>query len=82
MTIPDWNLSLDDWKNDALCGQTDPDMFFPDRGESTREAKMVCSRCTVTAECLEYALQHDERHGVWGGMSERDRRKLRGLVVD
>lgn len=65
------------WQRDALCAQTDPEAFFPEKGGSTREAKAVCESCTVRSECLEYALAHDERFGIWGGMSERERRKLR-----
>lgn len=65
------------WQRDALCAQTDPEAFFPEKGGSTREAKAVCESCTVRAECLEYALEHDERFGIWGGLSERERRKIR-----
>lgn len=63
------------WRDDALCPQTDPEAFFPEKGGSTREAKRVCWGCAVRAECLDYALTHDERHGIWGGLSERERRK-------
>lgn len=65
------------WQADALCAQTDPESFFPEKGGSTREAKKICAACDVRAECLEYALQNDERFGIWGGLSERERRKLR-----
>jgi len=65
------------WQNDALCAQTDPEAFFPEKGGSTREAKKVCATCEVKEECLEYALANDERFGIWGGLSERERRKLR-----
>ena len=65
------------WQTDALCAQTDPEAFFPEKGGSTREAKRVCESCTVRTECLEYALQQDERFGIWGGLSERERRKLK-----
>jgi WhiB family redox-sensing transcriptional regulator len=65
------------WRADALCAQTDPEAFFPDKGGSTREAKAVCAACPVMAECLEWALAHDERFGIWGGTSERERRALR-----
>lgn len=69
------------WQERALCAQTDPEAFFPEKGGSTREAKKVCARCDVRAECLEYALAHDERFGIWGGLSERERRKLKKRVV-
>ena len=65
---------------DALCSQTDPEAFFPEKGGSTRDAKRVCASCEVKAECLEYALQNDERFGIWGGLSERERRRLRRLA--
>ncbi len=65
------------WQDRALCAQTDPEAFFPEKGGSTREAKRVCRSCEVRTECLEYALQHDERFGIWGGLSERERRRLK-----
>ena len=69
------------WQERALCAQTDPEAFFPEKGGSTREAKKVCLGCEVRGECLEYALAHDERFGIWGGLSERERRKLKKRVV-
>ncbi|MCU1431912.1 MAG: transcription factor WhiB [Actinotalea sp.] len=69
------------WQERALCAQTDPEAFFPEKGGSTREAKKVCLGCDVRSECLEYALAHDERFGIWGGLSERERRKLKKRVV-
>jgi WhiB family redox-sensing transcriptional regulator len=67
----------DSWRLDALCAETDPEAFFPEKGGSTREAKRVCGGCTVRAECLEAALTNDERFGIWGGLSERERRRIR-----
>jgi WhiB family redox-sensing transcriptional regulator len=69
------------WQDRALCAQTDPEAFFPEKGGSTREAKRVCRACEVRTECLEYALEHDERFGIWGGMSERERRRLKRQAV-
>ena len=69
------------WQERALCAQTDPEAFFPEKGGSTREAKKVCVGCDVRSECLEYALEHDERFGIWGGLSERERRKLKRRVI-
>jgi WhiB family redox-sensing transcriptional regulator len=66
-----------DWMRDGLCAQTDPEEFFPNKGSSTRAAKAVCATCPVETKCLLYALEHNERFGVWGGTSERERRKLR-----
>lgn len=69
------------WQERALCAQTDPEAFFPEKGGSTREAKRVCLGCEVRAECLEYALLNDERFGIWGGLSERERRRMKKRAV-
>jgi len=61
----------------ALCPQVDTEIFFPEKGESGREAKAVCARCEVRAECLSYALARVELMGVWGGEGERARRRMR-----
>jgi WhiB family redox-sensing transcriptional regulator len=65
------------WQDRALCSQTEPEAFFPDKGGSTRAAKRTCMSCVVRAECLNYALAKDERFGIWGGLSERERRRLK-----
>lgn len=70
------------WQERALCAQTDPEAFFPEKGGSTREAKKVCLSCDVRIECLESALMNDERFGIWGGLSERERRKLKKGAVE
>ena len=62
---------------DAVCGQTDPELFFPEKGMSSRDAKTLCLSCEVRAECLAWALNTDQRFGVWGGLSERERTRLR-----
>jgi WhiB family redox-sensing transcriptional regulator len=69
------------WQERALCAQTDPEAFFPEKGGSTREAKRVCMSCEVRAECLDYALAKDERFGIWGGLSERERRRVKKQAV-
>ena len=66
-----------DWQSRANCMGVDPDLFFPERGASTREAKEVCRGCVVREDCLEYALANGEKFGIWGGLSERERRRLR-----
>lgn len=71
-----------DWTRDALCPQTDPDAFYPDKGNSSAEAKQVCVMCPVRRECLEFALDHDERYGVWGGLSRPQRRRLKNQIGD
>jgi WhiB family redox-sensing transcriptional regulator len=67
------------WMDLALCAQTDPEAFFAEKGEwqKTADAKRICAACPVRAQCLEFALTNKEQYGVWGGLSERERRKLR-----
>lgn len=69
------------WMDRAVCAQTDPEAFFPDKGGSTRDAKRLCLSCDVRAECLQYALKHNERFGIWGGKSERERHRLAKQVA-
>jgi WhiB family redox-sensing transcriptional regulator len=61
----------------AACLGADPSKFFTLRGESTKDAKKVCNSCLAQKACLEYALANNEKHGIWGGKSERERRKIR-----
>jgi hypothetical protein len=68
------------WQERARCREYDPEVFFPEKGGSSREAKRICSECPVRIECLNYALRRDERYGVWGGMSERERRRLKRMA--
>ena len=78
-TTPEASPDSDyNWRDDALCARTDLEAFFPEKGTSNHDAKKICSNCEVRAECLEYALQNGEQFGVWGGLSERERRKLVG----
>lgn len=66
------------WADRAKCRGLDVDMFMPPRGDTNRHAVAVCNACPVKAECLDYALTAPvERHGVWGGTSERERCQLR-----
>lgn len=65
-----------DWMAQAVCAQVDPKLFYPEQGGSTRQAKAVCARCPVQAECLAYALAQGERYGIWGGLGSHTRRKL------
>lgn len=88
MSTIEWSLgaagpvlaAVDDdlgWLGLGLCAETDPEVFFPEKGGSTARAKMICRGCEVRGECLEYALERDERFGVWGGLSERERRRMK-----
>jgi WhiB family redox-sensing transcriptional regulator len=72
-------LAVDDlsWQDYANCRGADADLFFPERGASTKKAKAICAACTVRVQCLEYAITHGEKFGIWGGMSERERRRVR-----
>lgn len=75
---PNFHLSVDvSWMPDGLCTQSDPDEWYPDKGGSTYQAKQICRRCPVRQQCLDYALTTQQGHGVWGGYSERERRRLR-----
>ena len=65
------------WHHKALCAQTYPEAFFPEKGSSPRDATRVCAQCEVREQCLKWAIDHDERFGIWGGMSERERRRYR-----
>lgn len=69
------------WMDASLCSQmADPDSFFPEHGTDMpppREVIKVCNGCDVRAECLEYAIKHDEQWGIWGGLKENDRERAR-----
>jgi WhiB family redox-sensing transcriptional regulator len=72
-------LAVDDlaWQDYSNCRGADADLFFPERGASTRKAKAICNACQVKAECLEFAIVQSEKFGIWGGLSERERRRIR-----
>ena len=65
-----------EWQDSALCAQADPDAFHPQPGGTSRPAKGVCGRCEVRAECLEYAVATEQRFGIWGGVSQKELRRL------
>jgi WhiB family redox-sensing transcriptional regulator len=73
----DEDAAVESWQAFANCLGVDPDLFFPERGASTKEAKQVCQGCVVREDCLEYALANGEKFGIWGGLSERERRRIR-----
>ena len=77
----DGNAEEAGWQDRALCAQTDPEAFFPEKGGSTREAKKVCVTCEGRVGGLEAGLMNDVRCGRWGGLSERERRKLKKRAV-
>lgn len=71
--IPQMNLS---WRQRGACRGVDPDVFYPVSDEDAEEAKAICAQCAVRQPCLEYALANRERDGVWGGATERERRRI------
>lgn len=75
--VPAQPAQSGDWRDDAACASTDPEIFHPNKGESPRPAKNVCKACPVRAHCLEFALLTDQRYGVWGGTTEQERRRMR-----
>jgi len=66
-----------DWKLEGLCRLVNPDLWFPEKGQNATRAKAICAACPVTTQCRTEALATDERHGIWGGLSENDRTNLR-----
>lgn len=74
-----------EWMAEGLCAQTDPDAFYPEKGGSVRAAKSICNGdpyrdrqpCPVREACLAYALDNEERFGIWGGRGEKERRRMR-----
>jgi WhiB family redox-sensing transcriptional regulator len=69
---------MDGWRDQALCAQTDPEAFYPEKGQSARRAKLVCRACPVRHDCLEDALSRHEQWGVWGGLDVQQRRAITG----
>lgn len=68
------------WQDRAACARLGPDLFFPGIGEDAQPAKQVCAGCPVAGDCLQYAHTNRIRHGVWGGLSEKERRRQRGRI--
>ena len=65
------------WRLRAACRGMDPDLFFAERGESVTDAKLTCLDCPVRTECKDYSLTTRQAYGVWGGVTERGRKRLR-----
>lgn len=68
----EWN-----WRSQALCAQTDPELWFPEKGGTVRDAKLICKMCPVRERCLEFALEQNELYGIYGGLTVTERRRLR-----
>lgn len=75
--LADAHLPPAEITDQARCAQADPEEFFPNKGESTKTAKLICGMCPVVEQCLDFAVTTNQRHGVWGGKSERERRHIR-----
>lgn len=73
------NLELDyqAWMSDAICPSVGTDLFFPERATSAAQPRRICDRCPVATQCLEYALDHHEDFGIWGGKSPKQREAIR-----
>jgi len=64
------------WEKQGACRGLDPEIFYPASEEEADAAKSVCAECHVRQACLEHALGHRERDGIWGGATERERRRI------
>ena len=72
-----WEHDPAPWTTKAACADSNPELFFPERGGSSSEAKHICRRCPVQLDCLEYALRWNIKFGIWGGRGEPERKRLR-----
>ena len=75
-------IASDEWRRNAACRDTDPDLFFPvgttgPAIEQIENAKAVCRQCDAQRDCLEFAIATNQDSGIWGGLSEEDRRVIR-----
>ena len=66
-----------DWRAKGLCSQSDPDLWFSVGALDHKQAKLICGQCEVRQQCLQYAVSAPVEHGIWGGLTERERRKVR-----
>lgn len=70
------SVESEEWRKDASCKEYPPVVFFPSDGVGVEAARKICAFCTVKTACLEFALENSIDHGVWGGTSERERRRI------
>jgi WhiB family redox-sensing transcriptional regulator len=73
----DVDIVMQDWRAYAACAETDPDLFFAPGAIEHKLAKRICRLCPVRQECLAYAMDEPVDHGIWGGLTERERRRYR-----
>ena len=74
-------IANDDFLSSALCREHDVSIFFPNSGSAGNKAKKICAECSVKIECLEYALKNNIQYGMWGGVSERGRKKMKVMAA-
>lgn len=74
---PTRSVLREPWMSEALCAETAPEMFFPEKGASLAAAKRLCAACDVRERCLEYALANNLQDGIYAGLSPKERAKLR-----
>lgn len=75
-------MTADDaWMSGAKCADHNTDLWFPPIGQGGAKAKAICHTCPVKGQCLEFAIEHDEVHGIWGGTSGRERERLRRQLL-
>lgn len=67
---------IQSWRDKGACRGIDPSVFYPGEDEDASEAKSICAQCGVLESCLEHALTAREKEGVWGGLTERERRRV------
>lgn len=71
---------LGEWVQQGRCAEVDPELWFPPNGHPDKHAKEVCAGCEVRAQCLAYAIEADEEHGIWGGLNRAERLRLRASM--
>jgi len=69
------------WADSGRCAGFDPELFFPERGQDAGPAKALCRECPVRSQCLSWAIDSGQKYGIWGGMTESQRRRLRRPVA-
>ena len=70
-------VALGEWTRQASCVEIDPESFFPPKGDPGIKAKQVCAQCSVRDDCLAYAIEADEKSGIWGGLNAAERQSLK-----
>lgn len=76
----DWGYLDAPWRKEGLCLDADPDLFFPDQGVPNKEGRAICEACPVQTECLSFAIENGERHGIWGGLTQDERADMVYLI--